>query len=432
MKHLKIQNILSPALAPYYLPDLLNKLGITAENFAAGRLLVKPAMLRALLMDPTAGLGITAHERRRLRNLKFGNPPYAAGQAMLSLFDSTVSKRLSSRVRELAATARLYDSPEGVKSEIVGAFTFDGDDAQEAFMKVFCGACGKSEVVLADTVEDAMELVTKFTYLSGPYCRCHGCQKVVRPEVTETQGTSEFHDFSMAWDDYLACLQDCLEQMERHLGGLGIPAPAGLHLEISNANWRGSSATANCGLTGEELAKTLRTNSDFSVTEGQLRITPNGLVTMTCCLNDHDASRGVTIMPFWDCELFEGEPQIFQQDLAEAAVYAAVASRLLTGREAEYQYTPGAVFGYVSHSSLAEGIRDLAKALGTELTPDAINELMLNPSDNPQLDLIIFSLFMLEDMCLMRKVPANVVDVNAAFIDRALRDYLVMENSDAT
>lgn len=415
--------------SPYLLPHYLNLFGVSAQQLNTLHIAHAPQLVRALCMSLLRRSGKDAYVRARLHRLHPTNEE-ARTQCLVIIRKADIKENLLlQKARDLVRDNLLYDRDGKVYSEIVGGFSYGDTDYEvelEPYRAVECPECGQTETVLADNPEDALETAEKFTHLSGPYCRCERCDKAVRPTVEAATCLPDSH-FGYDNDDhdlYVEQLDYLLEQMTGHLDALGLPAPSRLHIGVSNADWRGRDAHAKSRFDGKELAEKLSVRGDYMVRGGKLRVESNGHVSMTCVLAHHDASSPITIVPEWECEMDENV-ELFQEDLDEAKVLARVADRLLAGQGETFEYDDrGETFTLVSNSSLAEGIRELTRRLGYDTKPESFNDLMEIGSDTPELDLIAYNLFQIEDFASIKKAPANVIEVQAVFVRRALDAFL--------
>lgn len=427
MNHMTIEHVFA---SPYTLPGFLNRLGVTAEQLSHLKLAHSPQMVRALVMSCLKRSGKDAYCKARLRRLK-PTKEEARVQCQLIVRKGDVNEKvLAQKARDLVRDNELYDTPEGVKSRIVGGFSYNDTDYEgelEAHRAVECPGCSNTEVVLADNPEDALEMAKEFTHLSGPYCRCERCDAVVRPTVEAAiclpDGFVDYDDDE--YELYVDQLDYLLEQMLENLGKRSLPKPARLYVGVTNADWQGRDAYASCSFDGKDLASKLRVNGDYMIRNGLLTIREDGYACMTCTLAHHDASSGITIEPEWDCDILGDDCPLYQENLEEGKGYARIAETLLTGEGEEFEYSnSGEPFSLVSHSGLSKGILELGRRLGYTLKPEQINSLIEYGTDTPQLDLIAFSLFQLEDFVLIRKYPAKVLEAQAVFTRRALDAYL--------
>lgn len=427
MNHMTIEHVFA---SPYTLPGFLNRLGVTAEQLSKLAIAHSPQMVRALVMSCLKRSGKDAYCKARLRRLKPTHEEARAQCQSIIRKGDVNDKILAQKARDLVRDNELYDTPAGVKSRIVGGFSYGDTDYEselEMYRAVECPSCSNTEVVLADNPEDALEMAEKFTHLSGPYCRCERCEAVVRPTVeAATCLPDDYEGFDGDEHElYVEQLDYLLEQMQAHLDKLGLPKPARLYIGVTNADWQGRYAYARCSFDGKDLASKLRVNGDYMIRNGLLTIREDGYACMTCTLAHHDASSGITIAPEWDCDILGDGCPLYQENLEEGKGYARIAETLLTGEGEEFEYSnSGEPFSLVSHSGLSEGILELGRRLGYTLKPEQIYSLIEYGTDTPQLDLIAFNLFQLEDFVLIRKYPANMLEVQAVFTRRALDAYL--------
>lgn len=444
----------------FFLPDFLNTMGVTAEQFGKLRIMNKPHLVKALMyhfrqhemVRPTCALNI-----RRYRMT--GNDLDDVG-ALLKLAE--VDPRDSSAIATSASCFRImvegimkrssiYDrvlpgaEKSVVQSAVVGTFSYTGTDYDaelQSYSLVTCPCCHTEDTVYDGDEADnaAVEASFKFQYLSGPYARCNDCGRVVRPTVSPAVGlpleAAVDQNDGDEWDWYKGNLQDLIDTMcDRVTRHTGFPIPHQLHVEVQNANWRGSSAWVNTDLSGDSLATAMSVNGDFHIVDGKLIIQADDTASLCCLMPHHDATSAITVTPIWNCQI-DPEVWINQDEMKDAEELAKVAETLLCGSNNAYEYSSSRhradKFTLVSRSALAEGIRELMTRLGYGSKPWDMEKMLEEPGDSPALDLIAYNLFTLEDLILIKKQPVSIVAFHAELVSRALNDYLTLEESDAT
>lgn len=290
--------------------------------------------------------------------------------------------RVLERCEKVKQELMLYTDADGViKSPFAASFSYSQYDEYrgelESWSEIVCPNCGASE-----SLRDSEELPTllqesmldDFDHLSGPYCRCKGCEKVVRPFMRSADSLPDGATYGEeAYSDYVDNLKELLEQLEAHLVKGGLPAPAKLRMVYHNSDWRGRTAYSVVNFDGASLAGTLRVNGDFSIDDGWLMLLPDGDGYLTCNLSHHDASGPVRIFPVWSCDLAaDDEVYLPFEDLARARYNAEVANTLLCGRENVFSFTQkGKAFDLVDTTNLRSELETLSGALGGRYVEEA-------------------------------------------------------------
>jgi hypothetical protein len=280
--------------------------------------------------------------------------------------------------------AAFYQDGDTVKSIQQGGFSYaddDGEGEQEYWTTVECGGCGLEwpirEQLGGDSaatflLANAGELEgCGWLHLSGPYGRCNECGAVNRAkvypadELPDAGWANVNEDGSEAWDDYQEHLDDLLGELKAHLVKHGLPEPDGLRLDIGHADWQGRDAWAECRFDGETLAKTMRVDSQFIISNGRLLCYPDGRAELRCSLSHHDVPQGspVTVAPYWEDELsYQGEDHLSYEEVRGAQTgLANIAQVLLCGEAREFQYSANSTFKAVGSENLAGGIEWLAE-----------------------------------------------------------------------
>lgn len=445
----------------FYLPDFLNKLGVTAEQFGSLRIMNKPHLVKALMHHFRQHVLVRPQLAHRVRHYRMTGSAIDDVGTLLKLAEvdprdssaiASSAVRFRQMMKDIVRAASIYGRPlpgaekSIVQSTIVETFSYEGTDYEQeldGYSLVQCPCCHHEETVYDGNEADnaAVAMAGDFAHLTGPYARCSNCRKVVRPNVGPAEALPLWGAVGQndddGWECYVDRLDGCIKTMlERLTRDTGLPAPDMLHVEVENANWRGSDAFTMSALDGTSLAKAMSVNSDFHIADGKLVIQADDTATMTCLLVHHDATSRITVYPVWECNIAHEDQYLFQHQMEDAKLLAEIAETLLCGEYDCHEYSrtlnPRDRFTHVSRQALAEGIRGMITSLGYGVRPEDMNELLENPSDEPMLDMIAYSLFTLEDQILIKKVPLNLVAVQATFTARALNDYLVLENSDAT
>lgn len=449
--------------ACFYLPKLLNTYKVSVIDFQEMRFNGKVPLVKALLMYFRMYQKPEPKMVYQLRRYKPTGDNIMDCWNLLdiaSVHNRDVPEPLSSATKframllEILNRSHIYDhrltqgtdtvcSTWEVRSTLKATFSWndiDWDHELDPYMSVSCPQCGKENTVLADTDEDALAYaVEDFTHLTGPYCRCEACETVVRPTITKASNLPEgtWAGDEGDWDDYVERLDYVVEEMEQHLKAHFPDRAEPYHLAayIGNADWRGRDASATLELTGKSIAEGIRVNSEYTISNGELHCYQDGKVVITCGLSHHDASSSVTITPAWRCDM-DDDATIDQDEMADAEVFAKIAEELLCGPQQCFEFSTARKaseqFKKVARYSLAAGIRELMTKLGYETGPEYICDLMDNPTEKPELDLIVYTLFTMEDQVLINKLAPSLILMQAVFTARALKLHLDLEESDAT
>lgn len=371
-------------LGHYNIPNLLQLHDVSFLQLRLLRVSNKPALLKALMIafiKDRMALRKSLIGDRQLAAVRHFNirreshlEPRTVCQALLRAahFSDDTTKQLQEWVRERVDEGNFYECDDGsVKSRIGGGFSYSQDEELQLsdYQTVTCPDCASEETLWGpdDVIPDLVSVSRQFTHLSGPYCRCESCDKVVRPVVSEATSIPDGNYEGRAddaWDNYVEHLGYLLTEMKDHMSqGLGVTAPAGLRLEGRNLNWRGSDGYLETAAEGDKLAEAMSVNGDFSVRNGRLWLEPDGTASLTCTMYHHDAPTGssFTVTPYWECELDE-ERQIDASEVAKAKHNAKLADALLCGSRQEFRYNVGdGPFKLVSAESLSEELRILQR-----------------------------------------------------------------------
>ena len=301
--------------------------------------------------------------------------------SMTSIKPNLVTRVLE-RCEKVKQELMLYTDAEGlIKSPFAASFSYSQYDEYkgelESWSEIVCPDCGASEY-LRDSEELPVllqeSMLDDFDHLSGPYCRCKGCENVVRPFMRPADSLPDGATYGEeAHDDYVDNLKELLEQLEAHLRKAGLPTPAKLSITYNTSDWRGRTGYKVVDFDGASLADALRVNGDFSIDDGWLMLLPDGDGYLTCTLSHHDASGSVRIFPVWSCDLAtDDEVYLPFEDLPRARYNAEVANTLLRGREDVFSFTQkGKAFDLVDTTNLRSELENLTGALGSRYVEDA-------------------------------------------------------------
>ena len=339
----------------YYLPALLNFHGTSLKQLTDWALVTKPLLLHTVLMG-LAQQVIGRPERKqvemkaRLRRMyhhhggQRGLPLWARQMVKASGYDMQSLDGVLDRQR----LAQQFFMREGkVVAVKRGGFGYDPDDMSgelEMWSTLECPACGATEEIREQTAEEAIKAAEQFTHLSGPYCRCDQCDKVVRPAWEEaTDLPSKAYVYAGDnddWELYTEHLQHLLDEMATELKAQGLPNPDGLRIEVSKFGWRKQDAYAECdSFNAEELADKLRVDGQFNISRGAYTVQENGHAELYCVLSHHDGSSPIHVFPYWECEV-DSDIHIYQEDWpAIREIWLPASELLLCGADASFPYT---------------------------------------------------------------------------------------------
>lgn len=338
----------------HYLPALLNFHGTSLKQLTDWALITKPLLLHTVLMG-LAQQVIGRPERKqvemkaRLRRMyhhhggQRGLPLWARQMVKASGYDMQSLDGVLDRQR----LAQQFFMREGkVVAVKRGGFGYDPDDMSgelEMWSTLECPACGATEEIREQTAEEAIKTAEQFTHLSGPYCRCDQCDKVVRLAWEEaTDPPSKAYVYAGDnddWEQYKEQLQYLLDEMKAELAKQGLPAPDGLRIEVSQFGWRKQDAYAECTYEGEALADKLSVNGDFNINRGAYTVQENGHAELYCVLSHHDGSSPIHVFPYWECEV-DSDIHIYQEDWpAIREIWLPASELLLCGADASFPYT---------------------------------------------------------------------------------------------
>lgn len=338
----------------YYLPALLNFHGASLKQLTDWALVTKPLLLHTVLMG-LAQQVIGRPERKqvemkaRLRRMyhhhggQRGLPLWARQMVKASGYDMQSLDGILDRQR-LAQQFFMRDGK--VVAVKRGGFGYDPDDMSgelEMWSTLECPACGATEEIREQTAEEAIKAAEQFTHLSGPYCRCDQCDKVVRlawEEATDLPSKAYVYaGDNDDWEQYKEQLQYLLDEMKAELAKQGLPAPDGLRIEVSQFGWRKQDAYAECAYEGEALADKLSVNGDFNINRGAYTVQENGHAELYCVLSHHDGSSPIHVFPYWECEV-DSDIHIYQEDWpAIREIWLPASELLLCGADASFPYT---------------------------------------------------------------------------------------------
>lgn len=379
-----------------YLPAYLNKRGVTVDMLERLRLARCADIVQGLVVSVLSGNPTL--RRNRCPSVKYEVRIYFRRNSLsmaynINSFFRQLNKdlgltydwraELERKVKELVEDNGLYDTPEGVKAKKGGTFSYGQTDQYDQVLsehrEVTCPSCDHDEIVSTFDEDDPETILqfhsTDFTHLTGPYAKCNECGEAVRPIVSEaTSLPDNFTNYDDdQWDQYKEHLGYLITQLTEHCEKHGLTAPDKLMVTANNLDWRGRSGYTVTGVDGEELADAMRVNSDFCIYNGQLWLEPDGSGYLSCTMAHHDVPTGggITVWPMWACDLGTGREDEYVRgdELADAKVFAEIATVLLTGVDEVYEYSTKTTFALVSRDGLVEALETMASHVEVELTP---------------------------------------------------------------
>lgn len=360
----------------HYLPALLNFHGTSLKQLTDFALVTKPLLLHTALMGLAQAV-IGRPERKqvemkaRLRRMYH----HHGGQRGLPLWARQMVKASGQDLQALECVLdrqrlnqQFYMKDDKVVAVKRGGFGYDPDymyGELEMWSTLECPACGTTEEIREQTAEEAIKVAEQFTHLSGPYCRCDQCDKVVRPVWEEaTDLPSKAYGYAGDnddWEQYTEQLQYLLDEMKAELKAQGIPHPDGLRIEVSKFGWRKQDAYAECAYEGEALADKLRVDGDFNISRGAYTVEQNGYASLYCVLSHHDGSSPIHVFPYWECEM-DSNVHVYQEDWPMIRETWMPASEiLLCGTDAAYPYTSSEKWSVATREGLADEFGQLVR-----------------------------------------------------------------------
>lgn len=353
----------------YYLPALLNFHQCELKQLTDFALVTKPLLLHTALMGLAKQI-VGRSERKqvemkaRLRRLyrhhsgQRGTPLWARRMVKATGFDIQALDGVLDRQR---LAQQFYMKDGQVVAVERGGFSYDPDDCSgelEMWSTLECPECGVTEEIREQSAEEAIEASDDFDHLSGPYCRCQQCDKVVRP-VWEMADDLPEKAYGYAWDSedweqYKEQLQYLLDEMKAELAKQGLPAPDGLRIEVSKFGWRRQDAYAECKYDAEELADKLRVDSQFNISRGAYTVEANGYASLYCVLSHHDGSSPIHVFPYWECEV-GSDIHIYQEDWPMIrSTWRPASELLLCGKDVIFPYTTSDKWTVATREGLAD------------------------------------------------------------------------------
>lgn len=379
MSRLHFNHAFGQDTSPWALTYILNKAGVSADDFRVGHFTNKmlvAGLIRAWVENTYKNQPLKLMvERARLRKamVEYGRRRVPAIQLLLKAVN-VPNGALIKMCQDAAKFAELYTDKDG-KVESCKKWGFSYDEYEQyktelADMKqIQCPECKAFEVFNDDTTDDPLEEASAFTHISGPYCRCEDCDKVVRPVISKADSLPEgWGDYGQdEWADYKECLSQIVTELGEHLNKeAGLRKPDFLFITYNNSDWRGRTGYKTVAFDGEELADALTVSGGFSITDGWLHLMPGGYGYIDCGMSHHDASGSVRIEPIWISDLCSYRPEPDEHQLLDfgamtgtAALAAQAADILLCGKASEFRYSEADTFKPISVQDLQEGVEEL-------------------------------------------------------------------------
>lgn len=373
------------------LVSILNAAGVSADDFSLGRFsskLLVAGMIRVWLdnkykRQPAKLIRARAELKQALpfyRRASTPNTPW------LMRAVGVEPKDLMDMCQKAAKEAELYTDENGkVASCKAWGFSYNETDHYEAELErykyVVCPECD-SKSVFNDDIEDApLENAKDFTYLSGPYCRCESCDKVVRPVIEDADQMPDgwWDDGQDEWDDYKHSLSEIVEALRVHLQEkAGLPKPDLLYLVYGNSDWRGRTGYKSIPFDGEALAEAMTVSGGFTVSDGWLHLLPTGYGFMDCGMSHHDASGHIRIEPIWLSDLTSYHPEPDEHQMLDFAAMTGTAKQaaeaadlLLCGPGWVFTFSDGdGPFKPLSVEDLQNEVEALQERFGNEIQVD--------------------------------------------------------------
>lgn len=338
----------------HYLPALLNFHHCELKQLTDFALVTKPLLLHTVLMG-LAKQVIGRSERKqvemkaRLRRLyhhhrgERGLPRWAHQMVKATGFDIQALDGVLDRQR---LSKQFYMQDGKVVAVKRGGFSYDPDDLSgelEMWSTLECPECDATEEIREQTAEEAIKAAEQFSHLSGPYCRCEQCDRVVRPiweqAVDMPAAAYNYAGDNDEWEQYQEQLEYLLDEMKQELAEQGLPAPDGLRIEVSKFGWRRQDAYAECKYDAEELVDKLRLDSQFNISSGAYTVEENGYASLYCVLSHHDGSSPIQVFPYWECEV-DSDIHVYQEDWpAIREIWLPASELLLCGKDNAFPYT---------------------------------------------------------------------------------------------
>ena len=365
-----------PEFQHYYLPALLNFHQCGLKQLTDFALVTKPLLLHTVLMGLAKQI-VGRSERKqvemkaRLRRLyhhhsgQRGTPLWARRMVNATGFDIQALDGVLDRQR---LSKQFYMQEGKVVAVERGGFSYDPSECSgelEMWSTLECPECKHLEEIREQSAEEAIEASDDFDHLSGPYCRCQQCDKVVRP-VWEMADDVPEKAYGYAWDSedweqYKEQLQYLLDEMKAELAKQGLPAPDGLRIEVSKFGWRRQDAYAECKYDADALADKLCVNGDFNISRGAYTVEQNGYASLYCVLSHHDGSSPIHVFPYWECEV-DSDIHVYQEDWqAIREIWLPASELLLCGKDNAFPYTTSDKWTVATRQGLVDEFGSLVR-----------------------------------------------------------------------
>lgn len=359
----------------FHLPRLLNFHGVSLKTFENMHLADQPHLLRQVLVYQLPKL------KYPLRNYLNRFPKASGGDIFRGVTQGRtmtemgeLQQQLRKWAKDLVCNFRLYQSADGIKSEIAGSFSWSTSDQYEAELEMWkdaeCQNCTHTETFRDDGMGDEMaDLLKEFEHVSGEYVRCNLCDSVTRLTISDADSipNNQVHYDGDEWDQYQEHLQYLLDELGKDIKAKGLPQPDGMQISASNVDWRGRDGRKQVKFDGEELARGMSVDSDFTISNGRLRLPEVGVGYLSCRMSHHDVPTGgnVTATPYWWCELGSEIP-VVGDGITELAHLCKAAEHLFCGSGPQFEYSEGSSFVAVSEAGFSDSLDWLIKQLDLE------------------------------------------------------------------
>lgn len=376
----------------YSLPTLLNKCGVTVEQFQALRFGDKPEltylMLRAmlsmdLLMVPKAMKVMVAKQlSRSYRNARRrrADPTSISRNLthLVELYDNhrnkTQRENLRALINRLVEANGLYDdrppypAEVRVKAKLQGTFSYNPyEDMLAELDNLFtltCEECRHSvtekkpwewatsgvDGLMPEDVPEVLEEALPcdgFEHMAGPYVRCTQCDTPQRAQIGKADSIPDEYNYGDGeeWDDYQTHLSTLVTALANNAKAHGLPEPHRLVITANHIRWDGATGYADCEVDGTALSEKLRVDGDFIISGGKLWLEPNGTGMLCCSLSHHDAVGWMEVSPVWLSELHDRDDRdvawVQADQIPESSTWLpAIAQLLLSGPTEEFIFTP--------------------------------------------------------------------------------------------
>lgn len=224
---------------------------------------------------------------------------------------------LKTELQGIVETAEVYDTPDGVKSHIIGKIEWDTSNVHkefESWKKLTCANCSDTELVAE--------------YLESLTQECCGHQRAVEP-VSDSDEIPQYL-FDQEWESFEEGLKEYCQTV------YNIPAATHLVIDAGNIDWSGRSGHKSLKIDAKELIQLISIGNDNTI---KLVWRDDNTLKGYCA--HHDATTHLEIQPAVLCGY--SEEAIRQCDWEVHKENAEVVNILLD-EEGRYEYlTPESV-----------------------------------------------------------------------------------------